>query len=62
MRNHDFVSDGFLALIATALCCCAQACSSSRLASLPLALPGYSNDRQAQTSPRPQPASQVDHR
>ena len=44
LRNHDFVSDGFLALIAT---CLVQLCSSLlgiALSSLPLALPGYAND------------------
>jgi hypothetical protein len=34
MRDHDFVSDGFLALIAVGLCCCSRACSLSHLASL----------------------------
>jgi hypothetical protein len=34
MRNHDFGADGFLALIAAALCWCARACSFSHLANL----------------------------
>ncbi len=61
MHNHDFVSDGFLALIATGL---VLLCSSLLVIafSKPLMLSGYSNDRSAQTSPSLQPASEVDYR
>ena len=34
MRNHDVVSDGFLALIVTALALLCSSCSFSRSASL----------------------------